>query len=455
MVSFLVVIMSKDRNYLLPPEGEETPEINCCLIFFPDNDAYRRALWGSLDYLGTWTAWERDDDKRGQLAAAIWKEANEQTEECYDMGCFDELIQTIVNIKIQNQFSWDCNCGVIVIVPPNPTIPPITYNEGDPPSTYGETEIDDWAHWRRVVCANADAYVDMLIEQNNYLTTVITAGAILITIIGTIMGIVFSGGLALAVGASAASAVVAGLIELGSAEAFQTFEEDIEAVRDDIRCAIVCGLELSDIIEAAIDEDAWNYFYRFADWSRVAAIIRAGELEGQYLDGTIESSECSDCVCPEYFTLDYDFTVNNGSFTGSGFAYSIAGCWYHNIADGAEDRVYLSYVNLCAAVGVSNGTPLKITRVVVDFAPHPTNPPSQSWSLFSRIYRAFTSSTYTETTHTAGVGESGQIEHIDPAPEFTTDCSPGFGGTGIGNIGGEQWWKYCAIHIEGEIYQGA
>lgn len=87
--------MSEKRGYLLPDEPE-TAVIRCVRVYVPDRPEYRRALLGSLDYLGKWLAWDRDSERGGLAAAALWKQANIltlrywQRSDCVDHGQEDE-----------------------------------------------------------------------------------------------------------------------------------------------------------------------------------------------------------------------------------------------------------------------------------------------------------------------------------------------------------------------------
>lgn len=88
---------SPDGQGYLIPENPTPEEMACILVFYPNDPFYLRALLGALSYFGTWTAWERDASKRGRLAAAAWKEANECT---YDsMGCLTELVAALGSIN--------------------------------------------------------------------------------------------------------------------------------------------------------------------------------------------------------------------------------------------------------------------------------------------------------------------------------------------------------------------
>lgn len=54
------------------PDVIDPPGTRCVQLSLPDDPGYIRAFWGHLTNLGKWTAWERDDQKRGTLAAQRW-----------------------------------------------------------------------------------------------------------------------------------------------------------------------------------------------------------------------------------------------------------------------------------------------------------------------------------------------------------------------------------------------
>ena len=101
--------MTKGKGYLLPSGDASEDELECCIVFYPARDEYRRALMGSLDYLATWIAWERDSEKRGQDAAASWKLANIETWECSAMGYCDDLLTTLQELLAATK-ALEC-CG--------------------------------------------------------------------------------------------------------------------------------------------------------------------------------------------------------------------------------------------------------------------------------------------------------------------------------------------------------
>jgi hypothetical protein len=96
---------NRSTGYLLPDDAD-TEDISCLLVFYPDKDEYRRALFGSLDYLGTWTAWQREPERKGIIASRLWKEANEKTRA--NMDCLaligtalDRIATAIENQSVQ------------------------------------------------------------------------------------------------------------------------------------------------------------------------------------------------------------------------------------------------------------------------------------------------------------------------------------------------------------------
>ena len=79
-------------NGYLIPENAQPAGIRCLRVFVPDAPLYIAAFLGALTYFGQWTAWERDEQKRGQFAAQAWREANELTIDGLSMPCSDNTI---------------------------------------------------------------------------------------------------------------------------------------------------------------------------------------------------------------------------------------------------------------------------------------------------------------------------------------------------------------------------
>lgn len=94
------------KGYLLP-SPQVTDGFRCLRVFVPDNIAHRRAFWGSLYGLASWTTWEKEATHGGALAANDWKEANELTFNELVYGCgeiisgaeMSEILDTINELR--------------------------------------------------------------------------------------------------------------------------------------------------------------------------------------------------------------------------------------------------------------------------------------------------------------------------------------------------------------------
>lgn len=122
--------LNKTNHGYLIPDNAQPDSLRCVRVYLPDDPLYLAALLGSLTYLGTWAAWERDAEKRGRLAALAWKDANERTIDELPLGCDgkcedcelcdmteDELREIIsqelenMTITIYNNNGCGCGCG--------------------------------------------------------------------------------------------------------------------------------------------------------------------------------------------------------------------------------------------------------------------------------------------------------------------------------------------------------
>jgi len=97
-------------NGYLIPENAQPADTRCLRVFVPDDPLYIAAFLGALTYFGQWTAWERDEQKRGQFAAHAWREANELTLDGLSLPCGDypitdeemsEILEQLADIRSQ------------------------------------------------------------------------------------------------------------------------------------------------------------------------------------------------------------------------------------------------------------------------------------------------------------------------------------------------------------------
>lgn len=294
--------MSKGRGYLLPPGEAYTDEMACALVIYPDKDEYRRALLGSLDYLGTWIAWERDPSKRGQDAARAWKEANEFTWECMSMNYCQAILDQLEEISSKLGMSSCCdgntyvNYNDMTIV--TTTIVP---GVGDPPATWGESEvITDWDEWREYVCGAAHDYVDDLVSKAEDLAKVAASGTYTLDFVAYVISVLTYRIkiIPVPVNELVIEPLMRWLIESIGEMDFDAQAAEFEDNREDIVCALVLGLSLEDYVHAAVIDDLmWTYFYSNLDYESTTSAIYLGEVEDYGYLTPMQSAVCS-CEYP-------------------------------------------------------------------------------------------------------------------------------------------------------------
>ena len=119
--------LNKTNHGYLIPDNAQPDHLRCVRVYLPDDPLYLAALLGSLTYLGTWAAWERDAEKRGRLAALAWKDANERTIDELPLGCEGECedcelcdmtqdeLREIISQELENMSivinNHNCGCG--------------------------------------------------------------------------------------------------------------------------------------------------------------------------------------------------------------------------------------------------------------------------------------------------------------------------------------------------------
>lgn len=100
------------------------PEENICVcVPLPKDWGHIRAFLGQIVELGYWYNWERDDDKRGREAAAVWREIFE---------CINEEVNCIM--------STGCGCGGGINTQ-------VVIHRTNPDTGYPEISTDDGVTW--------------------------------------------------------------------------------------------------------------------------------------------------------------------------------------------------------------------------------------------------------------------------------------------------------------------
>ena len=304
--------MSKGRGYLLPGGDAYTEDMACTLVFYPDKDEYRQALGGSLDYLATWRAWERDDDKRGKDAARAWKLALEHTMECWGMACIDEILDRMDRMIELLASSICCDSDAVsydtTIIITTTIVPGV----GDDPDVYGETAVADWQEWYEHLCFQAHAYVDRLIQYANTIHAIFNAGSLTLDTWAEILDSLMFVGLPIPFYIADAFEWLSDILSGGVFDMFADAAADLETARDSIVCAFMQDTDVGAAVGDALGvSSAWTLFYQLINYENVKAILYEGGYDGDYLP-TETKDDCWDCDLEQLFPGDVYITIRYG-----------------------------------------------------------------------------------------------------------------------------------------------
>lgn len=93
------------EGYRLPAEPDAGGEYYRVCVSVPRRWEYLVAFFGALEYFEKWIAWERDEAHTGQIAAMVWKTANEITHNEWAQGeCND--VEPLVWHRLKPGFWW-------------------------------------------------------------------------------------------------------------------------------------------------------------------------------------------------------------------------------------------------------------------------------------------------------------------------------------------------------------
>lgn len=294
--------MPRGRGYLLPPGDAYTEDLACALVIYPDKDEYRRALVGSLVYLGTWLAWEGDAGKRGKDAARAWKDANELTLECMSMNYCQAILDKLDEISSRLGMASCCDGNTYVnyndmTIVTTTIIPGV----GAAPTTWGESEeIVDWDEWREYVCGAAHDYVDDLVSKAEDLARVAASGVYTLDFVAYVISVLTYRIkiIPVPVNELVIQPLAKWLIDNIGEMDFEAQAQEFEDNRDEIVCSLVLGLSLEDYVHAAVIDDLmWTYFYSNIDYDSTTSAIYLGEVESHGYLTPMQSAVCS-CEYP-------------------------------------------------------------------------------------------------------------------------------------------------------------
>jgi len=295
--------VSKGRGYQLPDGDAFEEELRCALVFYPARDEYLYALGGSLDYLGTWIAWERDTLKRGQDAARAWKIATELTRECWTMNYCDEILTTLHSIERLLSEQSCCGGDTTTIGDIITTTTVIVPGEGDAPAAWGETAVADWDEWLEYVCYYAHKFVDDLISSAETLDVVAEIGSWTIEFFANVLRVMQFLTLVYPVSYAAVLAIKESFQSAGDmSDSFDNIATKLEAGRETIVCAVINGTSLADAVEAVIDDTVlWDILYQFNNYDSTQALIYEGTVDGSVYLPPVKRGDC-DCPVPDGYS---------------------------------------------------------------------------------------------------------------------------------------------------------
>lgn len=306
----------KQKNppgYPLPPGELGEDEIVCQLVYLPDRPEYWQALLAGIHYFSTWRAWEHDDNRRGKDAAENWREAFELTIGCWRMTCLDEITDRVDEIIDLISNKKDCCDDNITYLPTEEVETQIDPGAGDPPETYGQTEVADWDEWNEHLCYNAHKYVDYLATASDNLWIATRNSAITIGLIAALLALLAASGVGLPIAFATAAAIVSGIALVGQITIFDDTKENIEAARDEIVCAIMTNSGLATAVETALGSATdWDVFFQFIPYSTALAILYEGGHNGEYLPENTKD-DCEECDVQPLGPASLFLTIDPGT----------------------------------------------------------------------------------------------------------------------------------------------
>lgn len=233
-------------GYPLPSGDAYESDLECMMLFYPNRAEYRRALFGSLDYLATWLAWETDVDKRGKDAARAWREAIAATRECIEMNTCETILSLLTEIR-DNTGVYCCEPGDISDGDRYTDV--VEDGEGDVPQNIIDagyaTGVSDWAGFDDYKCMISHVMITNLEWQVRKFGDYADEAGAIIGIAAAVAGIaavILTGGAAVLVYgivvSIAASSLLYAAIGGAGAAGLNSIADDVETNHDELACAV-------------------------------------------------------------------------------------------------------------------------------------------------------------------------------------------------------------------------
>lgn len=292
------------------------------LVAIPDDDAYLAAAMGVYTELANHWKWgEEAEDPDSDQIEQQWLDAIFETLEMIMTNPLNTLIDQTDEIesllRALNQVrDVCCPSNVTYLDPTNlPTDSGYHWDSelGSPPSTWGDGEtVADADDYKQLLCAQADRYVDYLVDVASQFEKALAAGAIILGVVAAALTVLAGIGLLIEIAYLDAASAVSAIASGGVSGVFSGASDSIEAARDDIKCAFISlnPTRLSDIIQSTVSSLAWSIFFQYLDYASPLYIAETGEYNGEYLDVARDDS-CDDC--PLYEDSGFMFWVSAGS----------------------------------------------------------------------------------------------------------------------------------------------
>lgn len=303
-----------DPGYKLPEVIE--PDENCCIcIPIPNDFNHKMAFLGQLDELGYWWTWERDPDKKGREAAAVWRKIVECIREEMDMsgcGCDGDRGQPtnqrytedgFLEVSYDGGETWE-NGNAIDPRFNSPVWTPLSGADGDTKK-----------------CAAANSIVTALKEEKAASSAVLGAAGGLAGLVIAVAGFVAGTGVGIVAGVIIA--LIGGVLTLivnGGQAAFDaSFDEEFWA---DVLCILYCNMSDDASFTPGQWSDAINDIkglspYPANDWTQaMVKSVGAVGLTNLARSNRAGALSCEGCECVPACEDPERFTV--GTVVGSG-----------------------------------------------------------------------------------------------------------------------------------------
>lgn len=362
----------------LPPDGDLDPDLTCTLIFYPDRDEYRRALFGQLAELTNVWNWEASREDQAIIRRA-WLAAELESVRCSDMACLDDVLALLAEIRDK-----DVCCDTISDVPggdeitgvDDSALPPDVDRDGGtlPPDWVGDpTAYDAYlcgqAH---AVAGSTDEAVQAVFDAILRTSNAITFVTILVLLFGNVisMGIaaILAGGYVLVSIAEAYSAwdsFVSLRSLLGrddpSGLVPQT-QGEMAGAYDAIVNAIYCANDASEAsaaLHAIVDANVTTPSYAFL--LKLTYTIAMRPIFWGF-GGAADRFDCT-CVEPAFFAHTWTFDTDLEGWNDDAEWESAR----MDIPSGAASYGDISRAAIKALGGFGSGVSLLPTSLIFDF----------------------------------------------------------------------------------------